>query len=37
VVAPASAPVAFGPDRVFAPLTDGSALVLKVADLIAPR
>jgi outer membrane protein assembly factor BamB len=37
VVAPASAPVAFGPGRVFAPLTDGSALVLNVADLIAPK
>ena len=37
VVAPASAPVAFGIGRIFAPLTDGSALVLKVADLIAPQ
>ena len=35
VVAPASAPVAFGTGRCVAPLTDGSVLVLNVADLIA--
>jgi hypothetical protein len=33
VVAPAAAAVAFGPGRLFAPLTDGSALLLPVADL----
>jgi outer membrane protein assembly factor BamB len=37
IVAPASAPVAFGAGRAFAPLTDGSALVLNVADLVAPK
>jgi hypothetical protein len=34
-VAPAAAPVGFGLGRFFAPLTDGSALVLSVAELIA--
>ena len=33
VVAPAAAPVAFGAGRLFAPLTDGSALLLEAAEL----
>lgn len=35
-VAPTAAPAAFGTGRFFAPLTDGSALVLTVADLTKP-
>jgi hypothetical protein len=35
-VAPATAPVPFGPARLFAPLTDGSVLVLPLADLERP-
>jgi hypothetical protein len=34
-VAPAAAPVAFGGGRFFAPLTDGSVLVLPISELIA--
>ncbi len=36
-VAPAAAPVAFGPDRVFAPLTDGTVLVLTLEQLTAAK
>lgn len=32
-VAPAAAPVAFGPDRAFAPLTDGTVLLLELKHL----
>ena len=34
-VAPTTAPITFGPGRIFAPLTDGSALVLPISELIA--
>jgi len=37
VVAPTAAPVEIGGGRVFAPLTDGSALLLPVAELIKPE
>ena len=32
-VAPAAQPVAFGPDQVFAPLTDGTVLLLSMRSL----
>jgi outer membrane protein assembly factor BamB len=35
-VTPAAAPVAFGPNRLFAPLTDGTVLVLRPEDLRHP-
>jgi hypothetical protein len=35
-VAPAAAVAAFGPGRLFAPLTDGTALLLPLADLARP-
>jgi outer membrane protein assembly factor BamB len=37
VVAPTAAPVAIGGGRVFAPLTDGSALLLPAAELLKPE
>jgi outer membrane protein assembly factor BamB len=35
--APATAPVPFGPGRLFAPLTDGTILILRERDLLRPR
>jgi len=35
-VAPAAAPVAFGADRIFAPLTDGTVLLLPLTELERP-